>query len=123
MPTLTKLSFAVLLTVVALSVTAFSQRRGGYTHRSSGSSSKRFGGTRKTVHVRGYMRKNGTYVTPYYRAAPGTVTHYPRYTYASPAYTSPSTYRSASPFTIRATPVLSTKRITTSQRVEPKPKQ
>lgn len=29
-------------------------------------------GAPKTVHVDGYTRKDGTYVEPYYRAAPGT---------------------------------------------------
>jgi hypothetical protein len=31
--------------------------------------------TAKTVHVRGYTRKDGTYVAPYDRSAPGTATH------------------------------------------------
>jgi hypothetical protein len=39
------------------------------------------------VHVRGYTRKNGTYVAPHTRAAPGTASSSPR------NYTAPREYR------------------------------
>jgi hypothetical protein len=47
-------------------------RGGSSRSTSSKSSSKSTNG--KTVHVKGYTRKDGTYVPPYDRAAPGTAT-------------------------------------------------
>src|SRR5690349_2202811 len=57
------------------SVTAVAQRSGGRsgTSRSSTSRSSKSGGTSKSsgvVHVRGYTRKDGTYVPGYDRTAP-----------------------------------------------------
>jgi hypothetical protein len=64
---------AILLAValfLPLSVTAQKGGRGGRTSSSKSSSSKSSSG--KTVHVKGYTRKDGTYVPPYDRAAPGS---------------------------------------------------
>ena len=48
------------------------QRHSSGSHSSSHHSSKTKDSTNKTVHVRGYYRKDGTYVAPYERSAPGT---------------------------------------------------
>src|SRR5690349_8190545 len=64
---------AILIT--CFSVTAVAQRSGGRsgTSHSSTSRSSKSGGTSKSsgvVHVRGYTRKDGTYVPGYDRTAP-----------------------------------------------------
>ncbi len=51
--------------VVLLLLSSFVYGKGGHS-RSSGSTSG------KTVHVRGYTRKDGTYVAPYDRSSPGS---------------------------------------------------
>jgi hypothetical protein len=53
----------VLLVAILVALPAFGGRRSGV---SSG---------RKSVHVGGHYRKNGSYVRPHYRAAPGFGTH------------------------------------------------
>src|SRR2546426_7426261 len=59
---------AVIGLVLALAFPAYAAPTGrtSGTHRSSSSS------TKPKVHVKGYYRKDGTYVPPHYRAAPGT---------------------------------------------------
>lgn len=63
------LLFVILLSLA--STTTYAQRGGGRggggSHGSSSSSSRSSGGT---VHVRGYYRKDGTYVAPHERSAP-----------------------------------------------------
>lgn len=48
------------------------QHHSSGSHSSSHHSSKAKDSTNKTVHVKGYYRKDGTYVAPYDRSAPGT---------------------------------------------------
>src|ERR1043165_321754 len=65
----------LVILIACFSVTAVAQRSGGRsgTSRSSTSRSSRSGGTSKSsgvVHVRGYTRKDGTYVPGYDRTAP-----------------------------------------------------
>ena len=50
----------------------YSQRHSSGSHSSSHHSSKSKDSTNKPVHVKGYYRKDGTYVAPYDRSAPGT---------------------------------------------------
>lgn len=51
------------------------------------------------VHVRGYTRKNGTYVAPHTRAAPGTASSAPR-TYTAPREYRPPRVKTEAPFTV-----------------------
>ena len=60
----------VLSTAFAPSALAHSQSRSHHSSRSH--SSKSHSSKSKPVHVRGYYRKNGTYVAPYSRSLPGT---------------------------------------------------
>jgi hypothetical protein len=63
----------VLLMVCCFALPLFAQRGGGRSSGKSSSSSKSSKSTSsKTVHVKGYYRKDGTYVAPYDRAAPGS---------------------------------------------------
>src|SRR3989454_11833471 len=59
---------AVIGLVLALAFPAYAAPTGrtSGTHRSSSAS------TKPKVHVKGYYRKDGTYVAPHYRAAPNT---------------------------------------------------
>jgi hypothetical protein len=50
----------------------YSQHHSSTPHSSSHHSSKSKDSSSKTVHVKGYYRKDGTYVAPYDRRAPGT---------------------------------------------------
>lgn len=61
----------VVWLVLAFCLPSFAFKGG---QSSSQSSSKRSGSS-KSVYVRGYYRKDGTYVAPYYRSAPGTATY------------------------------------------------
>jgi hypothetical protein len=56
-----------IVIMLLLIVWAFPVRARGGGHRSSGSSSGP-----KSTYVHGYTRKDGTYVAPHYRSAPGT---------------------------------------------------
>jgi hypothetical protein len=76
------LLFALCLFVPSIS--AQKGGRGGGKSSSSKSSSKTSSKSEKTVHVRGYTKKDGTVVAPYDRAAPGSKTD------AYPASTSSS---------------------------------
>jgi len=69
-------TFAV---IVLLSSFVFAASGYAQSHHSSGSHSSKSHASKKakstkdkTVHVRGYTRKDGTYVAPYDRSAPGT---------------------------------------------------
>src|SRR2546425_7508714 len=59
------LAIACLVLAMALPAYAIPTGRTSGTHHSSSSSSK------PKVYVKGYYRKDGTYVAPHYRAAPG----------------------------------------------------
>lgn len=59
----------LILCLLALTAPSFAQK-GGRSSKSSSKSSK--SSSTKTVHVKGYHRKDGTYVPPYDRAAPGS---------------------------------------------------
>src|SRR6267142_1909056 len=63
-----KRPLAVLGLALALAFPAYAVPTGRTSapHHSSSSS------TKPKVHVKGYYRKDGTYVPPHYRAAPGT---------------------------------------------------
>src|SRR5215510_12726218 len=63
-----KRPLAVIGLLLALAFPAHAALTGssGGSHHSSSSSSE------KKVYVKGYYRKDGTYVPPHYRAAPGT---------------------------------------------------
>ena len=74
-----KSKFTFFLAVIFVLCLAFppslaqkGSRGGSSKSTSSKTSSKSTSG--KTVHVKGYTRKDGTYVPPYDRAAPGTAT-------------------------------------------------
>ena len=75
-----KSRFALLLSVLFVlclalpSSLAQKGSRGGGSSKSSTSKSSRKSSSGKTVHVKGYTRKDGTYVPPYDRAAPSTAT-------------------------------------------------
>lgn len=77
--------------VLLLLFSVLSYARGGHSGSSHSSKSSKTQGN-KTVHVHGYYRKDGTYVAPYDRSAPGTMSHtssatLPRpYTAGYPAY-------------------------------------
>jgi hypothetical protein len=60
------LAIAGLVLALAFPAFAVPSGRTSGTHHSSSSS------TKPKVHVKGYYRKDGTYVPPHYRAAPGT---------------------------------------------------
>lgn len=62
-------TLAVLLLFLC-SLGAFA--KGGHSSHSSGSSSHTRSSSGKTVHVRGYTRKDGTHVKAYNRRPPGT---------------------------------------------------
>src|ERR1700682_5969672 len=64
----------VLLCSFVFPASAFSQsHHSSGAHSSKSHTSKKTGSTKdKKVHVRGYTRKDGTYVAPYDRSAPGT---------------------------------------------------
>src|SRR5579864_4086313 len=72
----------ILLLLCCLSSLTFAKGGGGHGGRSSGKSAKapkaakankaKASKSDKTVHVRGYTRKNGTHVAPYDRRSPGT---------------------------------------------------
>jgi hypothetical protein len=64
----------VLLCSFVFPASAFPQsHHSSGSHSSKSHTSKKTGSTKdKTVHVRGYTRKDGTYVAPYDRSAPGT---------------------------------------------------
>jgi hypothetical protein len=51
---------------------SYSQHHSSGSHSSSHQSSKSKESKDKPVHVKGYYRKDGTYVAPYDRSAPGT---------------------------------------------------
>jgi hypothetical protein len=89
--TLTTILFILCLAVPS----ALAQRSGRSSGRSS-SSSKSKSSSSKTVHVKGYTRKDGTYVAPYDRAAPGTASTSTASTSATPAASSSSSSRSSS---------------------------
>jgi hypothetical protein len=55
----------------ATSAFAQSHHSGTHSSKTHTSKSKKSGGN-KSVHVNGYYRKDGTYVAPYDRSAPGT---------------------------------------------------
>ena len=73
-----KSRFALLLSVLFVlclalpSSLAQKGSRGGGSSKSSTSKSSRKSSSGKTVHVKGYTRKDGTYVPPYDRSAPGS---------------------------------------------------
>jgi hypothetical protein len=97
---------AVRVMLILLFSLAFAAPAFPHSHHSCGthhSSRSKSGHTSKTVHVRGYTRKDGTYVAPYDRRPPGTATdnrdysvgtgtHY-RKGYAAPGYTLDSSVR------------------------------
>jgi hypothetical protein len=56
----------------AFETAAFAQHHSSGSHSSKSHSSKTKDSVNKTVHVHGYYRKDGTYVAPYERSAPGT---------------------------------------------------
>src|SRR5207245_9739727 len=58
---------------LAAGASAQSHHSSSRTHSSKSTASKKKESTKdKRVHVRGYTRKDGTYVAPYDRSAPGT---------------------------------------------------
>lgn len=80
------IALALLLLLCSLTFAA-----GGHSGRSSGSHPSKTHSTRtkasnKTVHVRGHYRKDGAYVAPYERSAPGTADKSPSMS-GSPATT------------------------------------
>ena len=78
----------LLLLSIALCYPAFA--RPGSHHSSSKASKADKADKSKPVHVRGYTKKDGTYVAPYDRSAPGTpVTERA----STPEYRSPRPYR------------------------------
>jgi hypothetical protein len=62
------IAFLLLLCSFAIATTGRSTPPRSHPPRTASSKPK----TAKTVHVRGYTRKDGTYVAPYDRSAPGT---------------------------------------------------
>lgn len=67
------LSIPLLIAMLALVPTQQVYARGGgsYSHHSSShSSSRSYSHSSTPVHVRGYTKKNGTYVAPHYRSHP-----------------------------------------------------
>jgi uncharacterized protein YgiM (DUF1202 family) len=60
----------ILATILLIAPTAFPQRSGRSGSRSSSSSSSRSASTNGAVHVRGYTKKDGTYVAPHMRSRP-----------------------------------------------------
>jgi hypothetical protein len=66
------LTLGLALTILCLTLPLSLAQKGGRSARSSSSKSSSKSSTSKTVHVKGYTRKDGTYVPPYDRAAPGT---------------------------------------------------
>jgi hypothetical protein len=56
----------------ALVAESYAQHHSSGSHSSKSHSSKTKDSKNKTVHVHGYYRKDGTYVAPYDRSAPGT---------------------------------------------------
>jgi len=64
-----RLIIHIILVLAVLTTTAFAQRS-GRSSRSSSSSSSRTSSGSGVVHVRGYTRKDGTYVPPHDRTAP-----------------------------------------------------
>ncbi len=85
--------------VVILSVASYAEARGGGGHSSSS-------GGYKPVHVNGYFRKDGTYVSPHYRSLPSNGTGYAPMSYP---YATPNT---AAPLPDQTVPVQSTTAIT-----------
>ncbi len=71
--TLTLRTLVLILCALSVAGAGFGQKgsRGGSSRSSSKSSSSKSSGS-KTVHVKGYTRKDGTYVPPYDRSAPGS---------------------------------------------------
>src|SRR5229473_548772 len=70
---ITLLAFLCSLTFTTANAQHHSGSRSSGTHSSKASkSSKSKSAKDKSVHVRGYTRKDGTYVAPYDRSAPGT---------------------------------------------------
>lgn len=67
MKTLSLYVLGVVLVLLTLSDVSYARGGGGhhYSHRSYSSRS-----SSSPVHVRGYYRKNGTYVQPHYRTRP-----------------------------------------------------
>jgi hypothetical protein len=68
-------TFAVIVLLCSLAFTASGhpQRHSSGSHSSKSHASTKTKSTKdKPVHVRGYTRKDGTYVAPYDRSAPGT---------------------------------------------------
>jgi hypothetical protein len=61
---------AVLLLLCSVAVASPGRSTSSYSHPPKTVSSKPKAS--KTIHVRGYTRKDGTYVAPYDRSAPGT---------------------------------------------------
>ncbi len=92
-----KMLTCLLLLSVALCSPSIKAKSSGSRHSSSSGSSSSHrsssSSSTKPVHVRGYTKKDGTYVAPHDRSSPGTADHSkpdpaPRYTQpAAPKYT------------------------------------
>lgn len=72
-----KVLVCLLLSSIAFCSTSGYARSSGGSHSSSSrsSGSHRSSSSPKPVHVRGYTKKDGTYVAPHERSAPGTAEH------------------------------------------------
>ncbi len=92
-----KMLLCLILFSIALCSPLSHARSSGSRHSSSSSSSSshRSSSSSKPVHVRGYTKKDGTYVAPHDRSAPGTADH----NSPSPsAYHAPSTSPYSHPY-------------------------